>query len=88
MASRDPEDRALVARIAAAERWGRTVDRSAATAAARNGLLSKFEREADPDGVLSVTERRTRAESLRRAHMLRMSRLAAQKRSRVAARRS
>ena len=47
-------DRALIARIAAAERWARTPDRSAATEPARRGLRAKFEREADPDGVLDA----------------------------------
>jgi len=30
----------------------RTIDRSVATAPARRGLRARFEREADPDGVL------------------------------------
>ena len=58
---RPPHDRALVARIAAAERWARTADRTAATAPARRGLAAKFEREADPDGVLPPDERARRA---------------------------
>jgi hypothetical protein len=37
-AARHRKDRALIARIAASERWGRTGDRSAATAPARHGL--------------------------------------------------
>jgi hypothetical protein len=83
-----PEDRALRARIAAAERWGRTVDRCAATAPARRGMRAKFEREADPDGVLAADERARRADQLHYAHMLRMSRAAAQARRRRAAIRS
>jgi|SRR5690625_2637604 len=67
------EDRALAARIAAAERWGRTRDRSAATEPARKGLRAKFEREADPDGTLSPAERERRVDDLMRAHMMRMS---------------
>lgn len=77
-------DRALIARIAAAERWGRTVDRQAATAPARRGLRARFEREADPDGVLSDDERTRRGDDLMRAHMLRMS-LAAKKARRTLA---
>lgn len=73
MSARTPEERSLVARIAAAERWGRTPDRTTATAAARNGLRAKFEREADPNGALTADERGRRADSLMRAHMLRMS---------------
>ena len=36
------DDRVLVARIAAAERWGHTRDRTAATEPARRGLRAKF----------------------------------------------
>lgn len=75
-------DRVLVARIAAAERWGRTADRVAATEPARRGLQAKFEREADPHGTLSPQERARRADQLMRSHMLRMSRAAAQARRR------
>lgn len=73
MPSRSPEERTLVAKIAAAERWGRTADRQQATAPARSGLRAKFEREVDPDGLLTPDERARRADSLMRAHMLRMS---------------
>ena len=84
MAARSPEARILSARIAAAERWGRTADRSAATAPGRAGLRAKFEREADPDGTLDPVERARRADHLQRAHMLRMS-LAAKRSRRNAA---
>lgn len=73
-----------MARIAAAERWGRTDDRTAATEPARRGLRAKFEREADPDGTLLPHERARRADQLMQAHMLRMSRAAAQARRRAA----
>lgn len=76
--------RVLSARIAAAERWGHTTDRSAATAPARRGLRAKFEREADPDGTLPAQERARQADQLMQAHMLRMSRAAAQARRRAA----
>lgn len=78
MASPDPRDRALIARIAAIERWGRTVDRAAATAPGRDGLRARFLREADPDGVLPSHERERRADELMRAHMLRLARRSAQ----------
>ncbi len=77
MASRTPEERALVAQIAAAERWGRTADRSAATAPARAGLRAKFAREVDPDGTLPADELERRVDHLMRAHMLRMTHKAA-----------
>jgi hypothetical protein len=73
MPARTPQERALVAQIAAAERWGRTPDRTAATAAARAGLRAKFAREIDPDGNLDPAELERRVDQLLRAHMLRMS---------------
>jgi len=82
--TRSPADRVLMARIAAAERWGHTNDRRAATAPARRGLRTKFEREADPHGTLTPAERARRADHLMRAHMLRMSRAAAEGRRRSA----
>lgn len=83
MPAKTPEERALSARIAAAERWGRTPDRSAATSPARAGLHAKFEREADPGGILTPDERARRVDSLARAHMLRMT-LAAKRARRLA----
>jgi hypothetical protein len=76
MPSLSPEDRSLVAQIAAAERWGRTTDRTAATAPWRAGLRAKFARETDPNGTLDPVELERRIDSLFRAHMLRMSRAA------------
>jgi hypothetical protein len=85
MAARTPEDRTLVAQIAAAERWGRTPDRTAATAPARAGLRAKFAREIDPAGTLPADELERRVDHLVRAHMLRMSLAAKQARRRVGA---
>ena len=73
MAATTAEDRSMVAQIAASERWGRTLDRTAATAPARAGLRAKFAREADPAGTLDPVELERRVDSLMRAHMLRMS---------------
>jgi hypothetical protein len=81
-AERHRKDRALIARIAASERWGHTGNRSAATAPARHGLRAKFELEADPDGVLPIDERARRADALQRAHMLRLSLASARARRR------
>jgi hypothetical protein len=47
------------------------------TAPAREAFLAKFEREVDPDELLSSDERRRRAEHARRAHMARIARLSA-----------
>lgn len=65
--------RSLVARIAAAERWGRVTDRTTETQPARNGLRAKYARQIDPDGQLSPDQLEIRVDSLMHAHMLRMS---------------
>jgi hypothetical protein len=77
VAASSSDDRVLIARIAAAERWARERDRTAATEMARRGLIAKFEREVDPDGTLDPAERARRVEHLRRAQLLRASRAAA-----------
>ena len=78
--ARQCRDRAVIARIASAERWARTVDRSAATEPARRGLRARFEREADPDGTLNPAERARRVDALLTAHMLRLARASAKAR--------
>lgn len=59
--------------IAAHESWARTTDRSARTRAARQGLEAKFEREVDPDGVMSPADRAKAIESARKAHYRRLA---------------
>ena len=81
-AVRQCRDRAVIARIAAAERWARTADRSAATEPARQGLRARFEREADPDGTLDPAERARRTDAVMTAHMLRLARASAATRRR------
>jgi hypothetical protein len=39
------------------------------TANARKAFLDRFERDVDPDGVLSEEERQRRADQAKRAHM-------------------
>jgi hypothetical protein len=80
MPSPVPSERVLAARIAAHESWAATPDRSARTAAARQAFIEKFDRQADPDGVLEPAERTSRAESLRSAHYSRLALKAAQAR--------
>jgi hypothetical protein len=46
----------------------------------RRGFESKFEREVDPEGVLTPEERSRRAERALRAHMLRLSKKSAEAR--------
>lgn len=67
-----PAERRARAQAAALERWARTEIRAAATEAARDGLLAKFEREVDPEGKLSSAERMKGAEKARKAHYARM----------------
>lgn len=76
--SASPEERRLKASLAAHSRWARTTDRTAATAAAREGLLLKFERQVDPLGELLPAERSRRAKNAAKAHMQRMSLKASQ----------
>lgn len=72
----DPElsrTRAKWGRVGALESWSRTDDRAARTAPARRAALERFEREVDPDGVLTPFERARRAEAARKAHMQRLA---------------
>jgi len=63
----------LRASIAANESWSRTADRSARTAPARAALMARFERDVDPDGILSPDERARRADHKRRAYFGRLA---------------
>ena len=72
----DPEEMARRGRIGAHTLHSR-YDSNELAARARQGLLSKFEREVDPNGDLPCEERRRRAEHARHAHMLRMARISA-----------
>ncbi|WP_082961578.1 hypothetical protein [Mycobacterium sp. 852002-51152_SCH6134967] len=60
-------------RIGAYESWARTPDRAARTSPARKAAVDRFEREVDPDGMLTPQERAKRAEWARKAHMQRMA---------------
>jgi hypothetical protein len=71
----------LISRVAGSTRWGREPDRTAATAAAREAFLDRFEREARdlfPD--LPPEEIAWRAERLRKAHFTRLALKSAQAR--------
>ncbi len=59
MAARDPRARREIASLAASSRWAKTVDRTAATAAAREAFLASFEpgpEVTDPRQRASMTE--------------------------------
>lgn len=62
-----PAERALRARIAAHTSWANTADRKARTAPGRAASMARFEKEVDPDGVLSPAERALRAHMARLA---------------------
>jgi hypothetical protein len=66
-------ERTLRAQIAAHESWARTTDRTARTANARKAMLDRFERQVDPDGILTPAERAKRAEHARKAHFKRLA---------------
>ena len=55
------------ASVAANTRWAHEPDRTAATAPARDALEARFERQVDPDGILSPDERAKRARNAKRA---------------------
>lgn len=82
---RSSAEHSLASRVGAHQSWAKTFDRSARTAPARRALIEKFERLADPDGVLLPAERAKRAESLRNAHYARMALRSAQVRRHRAA---
>lgn len=70
----------MASREGALTSWANTGDRQSRTKPGRDAFLARFEREVDPGGVLPESERIERAALLRRAHMLRLSRLSAQAR--------
>ena len=84
MPATTPSERAMVARIASAERWSRCSDTTAATAAARRAFDERFEREVDPDGTLPPAERARRAAHARTAYFQRLALRSAQSRRKAA----
>lgn len=87
MPARSPEERALIARVAAHAMWAKTNDPSARTAAARRAALERFEREVDPDGTLPPHERARRAEHARKSYFAKLALRSAQARRRRGAER-
>lgn len=79
MSELTPELRAQRARIAAHTKWANT-DPVEGTKAARAAFLSKFEQQADPDGVLDPVELARRVKHLKKAHFARLAYLSAQAR--------
>ncbi len=79
-----PEFRKLRSQIAAHTSWAHTPDRAGRTANARKAAMDRFEREVDPEGVLTPAERAMRAEHLRKAYFGRLALKSAQARRRRA----
>lgn len=75
--------KSLLARSAAHESWAQTSDRAARTAPARRAFLDRFERQVDPDGVLSPAQRAQRAESARKAYFAGLAHKSVQARRRA-----
>jgi hypothetical protein len=71
MATITPEERSAFASIAGLTSVARQGPDLVA-ARARKGLRAKFEKEADPEGLLDPEERARRADLLVRAHMRRI----------------
>ena len=67
-----PGERTLRARAAAYEMHARHGSQKAAIKG-QAALLAKFERQVDPEGLLTPEERRRRAMHARRAHMTRLA---------------
>ena len=80
-------NRSLAGRIGAHALHGRYNARET-TAPARRAFMGRFEREADPDGVLGPDERRRRAAHLKKVYFLRLSLKSAEARRGRATRRS
>lgn len=67
-----PEERRLRAKLGAHISWANTADPAERTAKARRAFEARFEKEADPDGVLPPEERARRAKHLRDAFYTRI----------------
>jgi hypothetical protein len=80
-----PHDRTLRARLAAHSLHAHVLDPTAHTAPARKAFLDRFEREVDPDGVLSPPDRARRAEHARKAYFTRLALASAKARRKSAA---
>lgn len=74
-----PSERVLRARLAAYALHAK-YDARETTAAARAAFLDRFERDVDPDGVLSAPERQRRAQAARKAYFTRLALRSAQAR--------
>ena len=79
--SSEKAKRVLQARMAAHALHAKVTDPTAHTAPARKVFLSRFEREVDPEGVLSPQERARRAEHAKKAYFLKLAAASSRARS-------
>jgi len=79
-----PEQRRRRARVAAHASWAKTSDRAARTSAGTKAFLDRFERQVDPEGVLSDEVRTAMAKHARIAYMLQLAEKSAAARRRRA----
>jgi hypothetical protein len=77
-----PQQRSRRARIAAHASWAATTDRTARTAAGTAAFCERFERQVDPDGVLSPEQRAEQGRHTRIAYMLQLAERSAKARER------
>ncbi len=81
----NPDERSLRSRIASYTSWANTKNPSARTAPARQAALDRFEKQVDPEGVLTPEERQRRAQAAKKAHFSRLALKSVQARRRNAA---
>lgn len=65
---------AMSGRAAALDRWGKTIDRTAATRPGLDAFLARFAAQADPLQQMTPPARQRAAQALLRAHMIRLAR--------------
>ncbi|AUI56767.1 hypothetical protein B1H26_42405 [Amycolatopsis sp. BJA-103] len=80
-----PEQKISQTRTAAHRSWAKTPDRSRRTAPAREAAEARFEREVDPDGVMTPQARALAAASARKAYFGELARRSVAARRRNAA---
>jgi hypothetical protein len=80
--NRSPAEKRLAAQQATKVGWARTRNRTARTQPGRDAWRAKLADQIDPNHEMSKADRQDAAEQLVGAHMLKMSRLAAEARRR------
>ena len=75
----------MISRLAAHALHARIIDSTAHTAPARQAFLNRFEREVDPEGILTADERARRAEHARKAYFGQLARKSVKTRQRRSA---